>query len=157
MDPPFTTHSCVWCDVTEQAMGSQSLSSSGYSRWARGKVWGRLPDNKTISEERRTPRQKRWRSSNHSMKRPKASQPTGTLAFPWRNIIKTQTCCKNNPISTLPDLSDQQTCSHLMLLKGLWLVYYLNELDFPLWNLRTGFFSEQTTLITIFNSVKCKD
>lgn len=47
------------------------------------------------------------------------------------------------------DSRSQQTCSHLM-------VYYLNEQDFPHWNLRRRVSSQQISFITSFNSVRCK-
>lgn len=132
-----------------------SPSTSGYSRPAWGKVMRRLPDNKTNSDERWTPQQKRRRSGgNQSVERPRKCRLVGILPFPRQNTIKR--------LKTLQKQSNQhaprprQTFSHLMVVKGLWLVYYLNEQDFPPRNLRAGFSSEQISLITSFNSVRCK-
>lgn len=82
-------HSCC---LTWQSWPSPS--TSGYPNpQAWGKVARRLPDIKTNSHERWTPRQKRWRGGgNQSVERPKYHQ-------------KGKKACKNNPISALPDLS----------------------------------------------------
>lgn len=134
----------VWCDRAGY-LGLRLVIPAGPG----GRSWDVcLTTRQTVMKDGRRSRKRRRRSSNQSVERPRRRRLVGTKHHQKVKTLQKQ----SNQHAPRP----RQPFSHLMVVKGRWLVYYLNEQDFPPWNPRAGFYSEQISLITSFNSVRRK-
>lgn len=156
----LTHHYIPVLDVTEQAGGATAYLCLCLVIPAWGEVC--LPDNRTNSDERWTLRseERTQHSSHQSMEKPRGCRLGRAPPLPtakWCDKPRqTCCCCKNNPISSLSELWNQQSCLHLTPVKAA-VIGLLSKLAvfFSLEPKSCVLFT-QIILITTFNSVKFK-